>query len=159
MIHLLGDDGSKLAIDAGPQWCGRCEYLDKPISKPRCKLFHVAIEKASPPDSNGRVRCAECRRREHLEPTREQLQARIVELEKVVAAGDRLAQAVVRCSLHTWQNIPVQATPYAVALGCRMHEYINASPAFEWPDDEPGKFVPKTREQLKAAVQEARRQR
>ncbi|HTJ17762.1 MAG TPA: hypothetical protein VL494_13375 [Steroidobacteraceae bacterium] len=163
MIDLLGDDGTTIQVDCGPEWCGRCEYLDKPISKPRCKLFNVAIHAANPGDkhSYGRLRCGECRQRERAaveaaKPTREQLEARIAELEKTLAAGDALAQAVVRCGLHTWQNIPVQSTPLAVALGCRMYEYINASPTFEWPEDEPGRFVPKTREQLKAELVKAR---
>ena len=62
--------------------------------------------------------------------------ARAEAAERVVAAGDRLCVAAIRCGLHTWANIPAEARHRAVEFGCRMHEYFNASPTCEWPMDD-----------------------
>lgn len=63
MRRLTLADGRVETIEAGTVWCGPCEHLDHPISKPHCKLFDVAIERAAPVngrDSNGRIRCNAC---------------------------------------------------------------------------------------------------
>ena len=103
-----------------------------------------ALDKLSDTVEPLKVRIAE------LEASLSAATARASELEKIVAAGDRLCVAAVRCGIHTWSSIPPEGIHRALQFGCRMHEYINASPTFEWPFDDDAANV--TAEEARASA-------
>lgn len=102
-------------------------------------------------DSNGRIRCNACLDAERaVVVSRDELARmteRIAELEKIVALGDALCVAAIRCGVHTWQSIPPDGKQRAVAFGFAMMAYHTASPTCEWPADVES-YKPKTLDAL-----------